>query len=68
MTSRKKTDRPPTRVLAMVAMLAIVVGAIFSLILSNWIAGLAIGIAFAGGLYFTTVYQARRRPKSRRRR
>ena len=68
MKSRKQTNNIPPRVLAMIVMLAIVVGGIFSLILNNWIIGPVIGIAFAGGLYFTTVYQARKKSgKSRRR-
>ena len=59
MKSRKKTKTPPARVLTMVAMIAIMVGALFWLITASWIAGGVIGVAFAAGLYFVVIYQAR---------
>ena len=57
--SRKTTKAVPTRVLTMVAMIAIMVGALFWLITGSWIAGGGIGVAFAAGLYFAVIYQAR---------
>lgn len=52
----------------MIAMVAIIVAALFSLMLGDWIIGAIIGAVFAAGFYFVVIFQARRAPKKRRRR
>jgi type IV secretory pathway TrbD component len=52
----------------MIAMVAIIVAAIFSLMLGDWIIGVGMGVAFAAGLYFAVIFQARQAPRKRRRR
>ena len=54
------SKRPPARVVVMIAMLAVMTGALFGLIAGNWFVGGVIGLVFAAGVYFVAVYQARR--------
>ena len=70
MSSQKTSKYPPARVIIMIAMLAIMTGAVFGLMVGNWITGAVIGAVFAGAVYFVVVYQARRAKvkRSRRRR
>lgn len=68
MKSHKTSKHPPARVLSLIAMVAIIVAAIFSLMLGSWMIGSVLGAGFAAGLYFAVIYQARRAPKKRRRR
>ena len=60
MSSQKVSKRPPARVVVMIAMLAVMTGALFGLIAGNWFVGGVIGLVFAAGVYFVAVYQARR--------
>jgi uncharacterized membrane protein YjjP (DUF1212 family) len=66
--SHKASKHPPARVVTMIAMVAIIVAALFSLMLGDWIIGAIIGAVFAAGFYFVVIFQARRAPKKRRRR
>lgn len=68
MKSHKASKHPPARVVTMIAMVAIIIAAIFSLMLGDWIIGVGVGAAFAAGLYFAVIFQARRAAPKRRRR
>ncbi len=67
MSSRKKTNPLPARVISMIVMVAIMVGGLFGIFLSNWTAGILIGVGFAGGIYFAVIFQARRSSGRKRR-
>ena len=70
MKSRSKSSKfvPPTRVITMLVMLAIVVGGIFYIVTSSPIAGVVIGVLFALGFYAVVVVNARGAAGKRRRR
>ena len=51
---------PPARVLTMIVMLAVVMGALFSAMLGAWIPGMAVGLAFAAAFYLLVIVNARR--------
>lgn len=44
---RNKSPLPPPRVIVMLVGIAVLLGALFSLLLQSWIAGLAVGVVFA---------------------
>jgi uncharacterized membrane protein YoaK (UPF0700 family) len=58
---------PPNNVIAMIVMLALITGAIFTAILGNWVGGALVGLALAAAIYLLIVVDARRKTKKRRR-
>lgn len=68
MKRRKSIFLPPANVIAMVVMLALITGAIFTAILSSWIGGAAVGLALALAVYLLIVVDARGKTKKKRRR
>jgi hypothetical protein len=66
-SSRKTTKSIPANVLTMVAMIAIIVGGLFGLIVQSWLIGAGVGVGFAAAIYFVVIFQARQTSKKRRR-
>jgi uncharacterized membrane protein YoaK (UPF0700 family) len=64
---RKSTFIPPQNVIAMIVMLALITGAIFTAILGDWIGGAVVGLGLAAAIYLLIVVDARRKTKKRRR-
>jgi uncharacterized membrane protein YoaK (UPF0700 family) len=58
---------PPKNVIAMIVMLALITGAIFTAILGDWIGGALVGLGLAAAIYLLIVVDARRKTKKRRR-
>ncbi|MEQ8404825.1 MAG: hypothetical protein RKE49_06995 [Oceanicaulis sp.] len=68
MKRRNSIFLPPANVIAMVVMLAAISGAIFTVILSSWIGGVVVGLAFAAAVYLLIVVDARGKTKKKHRR
>ena len=64
---RKSIFLPPSNVIAMIVMLALITGAIFTAILSSLVGGAAVGLALAGAVYLLIVVDARGKTKKRKR-
>jgi len=64
---RKSPFLPPTNVIAMMVMLALITGAIFTVILASVIGGAAVGLALAAAVYLLIVVDARAKTKKARR-
>ena len=54
---------PQPQVLSLIIALAVIMGGIFSIMLSNLVVGMSVGLAFAGALYLVVVVNARRASK-----
>lgn len=67
MKRRSSPFIPPKNVIAMMVMLALITGAIFTVILASWIGGAAVGVALAAAVYLLIVVDARRKTKKRSR-
>lgn len=67
MKRRNSPFIPPNNVIAMIVMLALITGAIFTAILGDLIGGALVGLALAAAIYFLIVVDARRKVKKRRR-
>ena len=59
---RNKSTLPPPRVIVMLVGIAVLLGALFAILMNSWIGGAAVGVAFA--LAFASVlFMARRGEK-----
>ena len=59
MKRRESIFLPPVRVIALIVMLALFTGLMFSAILGDAVAGFAVGAVFAGAFYLFVVVNAR---------
>lgn len=55
---------PEPRILTLIVMIALVMGLVFSALLTSWVYGAAVGLVFAGGIYLFVVVNARRAAKT----
>ena len=55
---------PEPRILTLIVMIALVLGLVFSALLTSWVYGAAVGLVFAGGIYLFVVVNARRAAKT----
>ncbi|WP_306015062.1 hypothetical protein [Oceanicaulis sp. MMSF_3324] len=63
--SKSKTVwMPEPRILTLIGMIALVMGLVFSALLTSWVYGAAVGLVFAGGIYLFVVVNARRAAKT----